>query len=47
MRRGITGTTTMKNTWTESGARVEVGEGGGLTGVGWRDREKKYTTLIE
>ena len=45
-RKGITGTT-IKDTWTKSRGRVEVGEGGGSTGVGWRDGEKRRTTVIE
>ena len=27
--------------------RVGVWEGGGLAGVGWRDGEKRHTTVIE
>ena len=27
--------------------RVEVGEGGGVDGVGWRDGEKRHTNVIE
>ena len=26
---------------------MEVGEGGGSAGVGWRDGEKRHTTVIE
>ena len=37
----------IKDTWTKSRGSVEVGEGGGLAGVGWRDREKRHTTVIE
>ena len=37
----ITGTT-IKDTWTKSRGR-EVG----LAGVGWRDGEKRHTTVIE
>ena len=44
--QGITGTT-IKDTWTKSRRRVEVGEGGGSAGVGWRDGEKRHTTVIE
>ena len=43
---GITGTT-IKDTWTKSRERVEVGEGGGFIWGGWRDGEKRHTTLIE
>ena len=43
---GITGTT-IKDTWTKSRERVEVGEGGGSAGVGWRVGEKRHTTVIE
>ena len=45
-RKKLTGTT-IKDTWTKGGGRVEVGEGGGLDGVGWRDGEKRHTTVIE
>ena len=38
---GITGTT-IKDTWTKSRGR-EVD----LAGVGWRDEEKRHTTVIE
>ena len=40
---------TIKDTWTKSRGRVEVGEGGGFSwgGVGWRDGEKRHTTVIE
>ena len=38
---GITGTA-IKDTWTKSRGR-EVG----LAGVGWRDGEKRHTTVIE
>ena len=44
--KGITGTT-IKDTWTKSRGRVEVGEGGGFGWVGWRDGEKMKTTVIE
>ena len=27
--------------------RVELGEGGGFSEVGWRDGEKRHTTVIE
>ena len=43
---GITGTT-IKDTWTKSRGRVEVGKGGVLAGVGWRDGEKRHTIVIE
>ena len=45
---GITGTS-IKDTWTKSRGRVKVGEGGGFSwgGVGWRDGEKRHTTVIE
>ena len=43
---GITGTT-IKDTWTKSRGRVEVGRDRGLAGVGWRDGEKIHTTVIE
>ena len=39
---GITGTT-IKDTWTKSRRRVEVGS----AGVGWRDGEKKHTTVLQ
>ena len=39
--------TTIKDTWTKSRRRVEVVEGGGLAGMGWRDGEKRHTTVIE
>ena len=39
---GFTGTT-IKDTWTKSRGRVEVGS----AGVGWRDGEKMQTTVIE
>ena len=43
---GITGTT-IKDTWTKSRGRVEVGEGGGFSWVGWKDGEKGHTAVIE
>ena len=43
---GITGTT-IKDKWTKTRGRVEVGRDGRLAGVGWRDGEKKHTTVIE
>ena len=43
---GFTGAT-IKNTWTKSRGRVEVGEEGGFAGVGWRDGEKMQITVIE
>ena len=44
MKEGITGTT-RKDTWTKSRGRVEVEVGS--AGVGWRDGEKRHTTVIE
>ena len=41
---GITGTT-IKDTWKKSRGRVEMG--GGSAGLGWRDGEKRHTTVIE
>ena len=38
---------TIKDTWTKSRGRVEVGEGGGFGWVGWREREKRHTSEIE
>ena len=46
MGEGFTGTT-IKDTWTKSRGKVEVGEGEGSAGVGWRDGEKRHTTVIE
>ena len=43
---GITGTT-IKDKWTKSKGRVGVGKGRGSAGVGWRDGEKRHTTVIE
>ena len=43
---GFTGTT-IKDTWTKSRGRVEEGREGGSAGVGWRDGEKRHTTVIE
>ena len=43
---GITGAT-IKDTWTKSRGRVEVGEGGGSARVRWRDGDKRHTTVIE
>ena len=43
---GLTGTT-RKDTWTKSRGKVEVGEGGGSAGVGWKGGEKRHTTVIE
>ena len=37
----------IKDTWTKSRGRAEVGEGGGPAGVTWRDEEKRHTTVIE
>ena len=39
---GIAGTI-IKDTWTKSGGMVEVGS----AGVGWREGEKRHTTVIE
>ena len=36
----------MKHGQNEAG-RVDVGREGGLDGVGWRDGEKRHTTVIE
>ena len=44
--KGIIGTT-IKDTWTKSRGRVELGREGGSPGVGWRDGEKRHTTVIE
>ena len=41
----LTGTT-IKDTWTKPRGRVEVEEGGGSAGVGWRDGEKRHTTCL-
>ena len=38
---------TIKDTWTKSRGRVEVGEGGGIGKGGWRDGEKMQTNVIE
>ena len=38
---------TIKDTRTKSRGRVEVGEGGGLAGVGWREGEKMQTIVTE
>ena len=46
MGRGVIGAT-IKDTRTKSRGRVEVGEGGGLAGVGWRDGEKMQTIVTE
>ena len=44
---GITGTT-IKDTWTKSRGRVEAGEGSRFGwGAGWRDGEKRQTTVTE
>ena len=43
---GITGTT-IKDTWTKSRRRVEVGGRGGSARVGWSDGEKRHTTVTE
>ena len=39
--------TTIKDTWTKSRGKVEVGREGGSAGVGWKDGEKRQTTVIE
>ena len=41
---GFTGTT-MRDTWTKSRGRVEVGGEVGSDGVGWRDGEKMQTVI--
>ena len=43
---GIAGTI-IKDTWTKSGGRGEGGREVGSSGVGWRDGEKRHTTVIE
>ena len=43
---GFTGTT-IKDTWTKSRGRVEVGREIGSAGVGWMNGEKMQTTVIE
>ena len=43
---GFTGTT-IKDTWTKPRGMVEVGREVGSAGVGWRDGEKRHTTVIE
>ena len=43
---GITGTT-VKDTWGKSRGRVEVWVEVCSAGVGWRDGEKRHTTVIE
>ena len=43
---GITGAT-IKDTWTKSRGRVEGGREVGSAGVGWRDGEKRHTTVIQ
>ena len=45
-REGITGTT-VEDTWTKSRERVAWGRGVSSSGVGWRDGEKRQTTVIE
>ena len=37
----------IKDTWTKSRGRVEVGEGWVSAGVGYRDGENRHTTVIE
>ena len=39
--------TTIKDTWTKSRGKVEVGREVRLAGVGWRDGEKMQTTVTE
>ena len=46
MVEGITGTT-IKDTWTKPRGRGEGGMEVGSAGVGWRDGEKRHTTVIE
>ena len=43
---GITGTT-INDAWTKSRGKVVVGEGGGFGVVGWRDGDKRHTTVNE
>ena len=43
---GITGTT-IKDPWTKSRGRWRWGREVGSAGVGWRDGEKRHTTVIE
>ena len=43
---GITGTT-IKDIWTKSRGRVEVGEGGGLRCSGVEGGEKSQSTVIK
>ena len=40
--KGITGTA-IKDTWMKSRGRMEVGS----AGMGWREGEKRHTTVIE
>ena len=43
---GIAGTI-IKDTWTNSGGMVGVGEGGGFSRGGGSEGEKMHTTVIE
>ena len=43
---GITGTT-IKNTWTKPRGGWTWGREVGSAGVGWKDGEKRHTTVIE
>ena len=45
--RGLQELLTIKDTWTKSMVRVEMGDRGGFSGVGWRDGEKRHTTVIK
>ena len=45
--KGITGTTTIKDTWTKSRGRWRLGKEVGLAGVGWRNGEKMQTIVTE
>ena len=42
----ITGTT-IKDIWTKSRGRVEMGREVGSAAVGWRDGEKRHTSVTE
>ena len=42
----ITGTS-VKDIWTNEGGGWRWGREGGSAGVGWRDGEKRLTTVIE
>ena len=47
MRRGDYRNMGIKERWTKSRGRVEVGERVGSAVVGWKDGEKRHTTVIE